>query len=253
MSRARAVSKFVGALLLVALALSFARAARAYEEGRSEYGARLHLTSLPARVRLNTPVPGLPDGGRGALLRAMATWSAVTCGSMAVSFVKANHGEEAPIEIRAVASKWRHGEAIAAHTDVESDAWTGEIRRVVIELDARRPWSDAARVPADALDLETVLLHELGHAAGLAHSRRTSAVMRAGLKPGHAPRRALDEDDAAGLCALYTAPVLVRKDKHPVRTDPVFPLPLPRALGVAAALGTFGVGIVCLRRRRRAA
>ncbi|MDI1443399.1 matrixin family metalloprotease [Polyangium sp. 6x1] len=253
MIRARAVLVFVRATLGVLVALSFTPPAWGYEHGRSEYGARLRLASLPARVRLATPVPGFFDGGRGALLRAMATWSSVHCDAREVSFVEANSGEEALIEVRPVSSGWRHGPVIAAHTDVESDKWTGEIRRVVIELDATRRWSDAEVVPADALDLETVLLHEIGHAAGLAHSGHTSAVMRAGLKPGHAARRALDPDDVAGICAAYAAPAKVRQDEPSVRTDPRISFPsAPRALGLAAALGALGAGIAGWRRRRRA-
>ncbi|MDC3955986.1 matrixin family metalloprotease [Polyangium jinanense] len=242
---ARAVLVFVRVSLAMFVALSFTPEAWGYEHGRSEYGARLHLTSLPARVRLATPVPGLSDGGRGAMLRAMATWSRVVCGASGFSFVEANAGEDAPIEVRAVLSGWRHGPAIGAHTDVESDKFTGNIQRVVIELDATRRWSDAENVPADALDLETVLLHELGHAAGLAHSGQTSAVMRAGLKPGHAPRRALDPDDVAGICASYAAPSWVKKDERLVPT-------IPRALALFAAIGALGAGIAAWKRGRKA-
>ena len=244
---------FLRALLVGALALGFAPGAWAYEMGRSEHGARLHLTSLPARVRLDTPVPGFSDGGLGALRRAMATWSGVKCGSIGFSFVEANSGEEATIEVRAVISGWRHGPVIGAHTDVESEPWTGAIKRVVIEIDATRRWSDRANVPADALDLETVLLHELGHAAGLAHSGQTTAVMRAGLKPGHAPRRALDADDVAGICGVYNTPAMVRRDERPTGKNPGGPLAsASRALGAAAVLGALGAGIVGWRRRRRA-
>lgn len=253
MSSARAVFGFVRVSLGMLVALSYTPPARGYEHGRSEYGARLHLTSLPARVRLATPVPGFSDEGRGAMLRAMETWSGVHCGATGVSFVEANAGEDAPIEVRAVREGWRHGQAIAAHTDVESDAFSGEIRRVVIELDATRRWSDAEKVPADALDLETVLLHELGHAAGLAHSARLSAVMRAGLKPGHTPRRALDPDDVAGMCASYAARALVRRDERSAPTDPGRSfVSASRALALFATLAALGAGLAGWRWRRKA-
>nr|WP_281319369.1 matrixin family metalloprotease [Polyangium sp. y55x31] len=187
------------------------------------------------------------------MLRAMATWSGVNCGATRVSFAYANTGEDAPIEVRAVREGWRHGQAIAAHTDVESDKFSGAILRVVIELDATRRWSDVVNVPADALDLETVLLHELGHAAGLAHSAQTSAVMRAGLKPGHAPRRALDPDDVAGMCASYAAPALVKKDERSVPTDPGrSSLWVPRALALFATLAALGAGLAGWKGRRKA-
>ncbi|HVK64774.1 MAG TPA: matrixin family metalloprotease [Polyangium sp.] len=198
-------------------------------------------------------MPSFSDGGRGALLRAMGTWSGVHCRALGGSFVEANAGEDASIEVRAVISGWRHGAAIAAHTDVENDKWTGEIRRVMIEVDATRRWSDADRVPADALDLETVLLHELGHAAGLAHSGQTSAVMRAGLTPGHAARRALDPDDVAGMCATYAAPAGVRQNEPLVQTNAGGSfVSAPRAFVLSAAISAIGAGIVAWKRRRNA-
>lgn len=52
-------------------------------------------------------------------------------------------------------------------------------------------------------DLETVLLHELGHALGLDHSATTDAVMYAAYL---GVRRALTLDDVFGVTTLYPAP-----------------------------------------------
>ena len=171
----------------------------AFEMSRSEYGARLRLTSLPARVRLDTPVPGFADGGRAALLRAIASWNARS--SSSVVLVLTDDDVDVGIEIVAVSENWKFGSAIAAHTAVESDSFHGDIRHAVIEIDAHRNWSDAPDLPANAVDLKSVFLHELGHALGLAHSPHDDAVMRAGIKPGQTRRR-LHEDDAAGIVSI---------------------------------------------------
>ncbi len=206
MNYVRLVAGSFRTLLVVLAAQAVAPAiSMAYEEGRTEYGARLRLASLPARVWFSMPVPGFFDGGQGALSRAMATWNGKSCSSPIFSGAKAQ--TEALVEIRPIRNNWRFGPSIAAHTDIKSDPFKGDIRHVIIEIDASRRWSEDAVVPADALDLETVLLHELGHAVGLDHSRHYQAIMRAGIKPGHAPRRALHEDDIAGICAVARSAV----------------------------------------------
>jgi hypothetical protein len=63
-------------------------------------------------------------------------------------------------------------------------------------------------------DLETVLLHELGHALGLDHSATTDSVMYAGYL---GVRRALALDDVYGVTILYPRP------------EPVAPAPPPGA------------------------
>jgi hypothetical protein len=200
MVRTCAVVRFFRTLLVVVVAqVAVLPNALAYEESQTEYGARLRLTSLPARVRLDTPVPGFSDGGRAALLRAIATWNARACSSPLL--VMTEDEDDVLIEIVPILDHWKFGPVIAAHTAVESDPFQGGIRHVVIEIDARRAWSQDLVVPSSAIDLESVFLHELGHALGLDHSRNQDAVMRAGLKPGQT-RRTLHDDDVTGICVV---------------------------------------------------
>ena len=230
------------ATLLVCV-LSPAGAARAFEQERSAYGARVRLSEGPVRVRLAAPVPGLPDGGKEALGRAMTAWGAPACTSL--RFVEASDFDPADVEVRLVREGWRHGGAIAAHTDVQSDARTGAIARVVIEISGAWTWGGGEALPAGALDLESVLLHELGHAAGFSHSRDPGAVMRAGIKPG-VVRRALAEDDVEGVCAIYPAsgPAALRARSVVKRAN----VAAGAVLGVGGAVA---VGLVIARRRRR--
>jgi Matrixin len=67
-------------------------------------------------------------------------------------------------------------------------------------INTRFKWSTGVSTPAGRYDLESVLLHENGHVAGLGHSADTSAVMYAyygGL------RRELHQDDVDGISFLY--------------------------------------------------
>ena len=58
--------------------------------------------------------------------------------------------------------------------------------------------------PGGAPDVETVALHELGHVLGLLHEDSVPSVMRSGGDPS-VQRRALEDDDRAGVVFLYPA------------------------------------------------
>jgi hypothetical protein len=64
------------------------------------------------------------------------------------------------------------------------------------------PWSLEEDTPDGAYDFRSTLLHEIGHVLGLDHSNAPGAVMRARLSSGQ-QRRALTDDDLAGIRALY--------------------------------------------------
>lgn len=198
MGHLNAILRYIGVLVVIMAAqVAVLPSVMAYEKTRTEMGVRLRLTSLPVRVRLDTPVPGISDGGRAAILRAISSWNARSCSSPL--FVLTEEDDDASIEVISVVDGWKYGPAIAAHTAVDNDPYQGDIRHVVIEIDGRRKWSQNADVAADALDLESILLHELGHSLGLDHSRNSEAIMRAGIKPGQT-RRHLHEDDLSGIC-----------------------------------------------------
>jgi hypothetical protein len=65
-------------------------------------------------------------------------------------------------------------------------------------------------VPANAFDLQSILTHEAGHFLGLAHSNVGCSpsgcpTMDAVYKTGSDDFRTLDQDDVAGICAVYPA------------------------------------------------
>ncbi|KAM1239373.1 hypothetical protein ACFX2J_044820 [Malus domestica] len=65
--------------------------------------------------------------------------------------------------------------------------------------DADEAWAVGA--VADAYDLETVALHEIGHLLGLQHSYVEGAVMSPGVRSGFT--QSLHADDIQGIKALY--------------------------------------------------
>jgi hypothetical protein len=54
----------------------------------------------------------------------------------------------------------------------------------------------------DRIDLQGLLIHELGHVLGIGHSADARATMNAGLPSGIAAR-SLEKDDRDAVCALY--------------------------------------------------
>ena len=69
-----------------------------------------------------------------------------------------------------------------------------------IAINQRLPWSTGCTQVAGRYDLQSVVLHENGHVAGLGHSGATSAVMYPSYQTA---RCALSQDDRNGIATLY--------------------------------------------------
>lgn len=90
-----------------------------------------------------------------------------------------------------------------ALTTVTFRSDTGDILDADIEVNANLNISTERPLPQRGFDLQTVFAHELGHVLGLAHSDDRAATMFATYNPGTIDQGELEDDDRAGLCAIY--------------------------------------------------
>src|SRR5258706_16441256 len=104
-----------------------------------------------------------------------------------------------------------------ALTTVTYNKNTGEIYDADIEVNSHiqmgmRGISTTPKVPNDSFDLQSILTHEAGHFFGLAHSQEPCSAggtdcptMDAMYRTGSDDFRTLEQDDIAGICAIYPA------------------------------------------------
>jgi hypothetical protein len=158
---------------------------------------------------------------QAAAERATATWSGVESASVRFAFQGMT---SAPAE--GIDGKTTLGfidrpdlDRVLGATSFLIDATTGEIAEADIFFNTRFAFSVAPGGQADRNDLESVVLHELGHLLGLGHSAigetegTTRRVIGSGsimfpiaMTAGATADRVLQADDIAGISDLYPAP-----------------------------------------------
>jgi MYXO-CTERM domain-containing protein len=83
----------------------------------------------------------------------------------------------------------------------DRDAKTGNIFDAdIVVADWSTKFASSDVVPNDQMDIETVLVHELGHVLGMGHSKHPEATMFAAQPPGETKKRDLHDDDVDGIC-----------------------------------------------------
>lgn len=111
-------------------------------------------------------------------------------------------------------------EGIIALTTVTFNANTGEIYDADIEVNsASNVLTTGDSAGEVQTDLETVLVHEVGHFFGLEHSDVDGAAMFPEYDTGQL-RRGLSDDDEAGVCAIYPAGDDGENRECPADTEP---------------------------------
>jgi hypothetical protein len=251
-------------------------------------------------IRMTLDTRDLPEGltrtdALRALRRAAATWSAPFCTRVRISVDDGLVNEPGGHEDRrsSIAFHNRHfceagidrpgkcyepRAASVTNVRLGSTLTNGEVEVVEADIDlnaVRFDWSTAAVRTRPSVDLETVMLHELGHAIGLDHvcvrglagvPRRdhlgharppcenaspalsASIMVPAGDSPLAAAlpvRRELAADDIAAVCGLYPAPRARQPGSCGCR------LWAPRARGTTIASGIVGLIALWLRQRLR--
>jgi hypothetical protein len=160
---------------------------------------------------------------RAAVARATSTWQAVP--GAALRFEDLGFTAAAPVGLdgrNTLGFLDRPDlDRVLGATSLLLDASTGALVEADIFFNTRFQWSVAPQGEAGRVDLESVVLHELGHFVGLGHSaigetERTAAggrrVLGSGavmfpiaMTPGSTADRVLQDDDEAAVQDLYAA------------------------------------------------
>ncbi|CAK9139190.1 unnamed protein product [Ilex paraguariensis] len=133
-----------------------------------------------------------PDA-MGAVARAFEKWASVS------HFTFTRTGDFANADIKIGFHRGDHGDGnpFDGRGGVLAHSWPPTDGR--FHYDADEVWSVGP--VANAFDLETVALHEIGHLLGLGHSSVQDAIMFSGIPPG--VTKGLHGDDIDGIKALY--------------------------------------------------
>ncbi len=160
----------------------------------------------------------------GAVDRAAATWSRVGSANVRFAFQGMTSAAAEGVDGRTTLGFIDRPDLdrVLGSTSFMIDTTSGAIAEADIFFNTRFAFSVAADGRPDRVDLESVVLHELGHLLGLGHSaigeteRNSSGSRRVvgsgavmfpiAMSPGTIAERVLHADDVAGISDLYPGP-----------------------------------------------
>jgi hypothetical protein len=134
---------------------------------------------VSTNITLSTDFPELER----PLMAAMSVWNDVSCGPTKLVF-SSQSSNQVSLQLK---HNWRFGAEILAMTTRSSAGIKIEINRGDFS------WTE--------LDYQNILVHELGHVLGLAHSEQLDSVMHPIGQLGYFEFR-LSKDDKKTFCAL---------------------------------------------------
>lgn len=172
--------------------------------------------SVSQRTRSTPPLESIRDTATASF----APWTQVKCGDQQVGIAVAQTQELGMCTVPEYNTRARNANTIIfvedwADRELPADAFgltlvwhnpdTGEIYDADMQINETiGPLTICDRVcPIGAVDLQNVMTHEAGHFFGLGHSQVPGATMSARATVGETSKRTLEDDDRAGLCAIY--------------------------------------------------
>ena len=216
------------ALVVLAVVLAPASAS-AFTATTTDAGTPVHWRSLPIPFRFFSAgsVHFIREEGRAAIREAFHRWSDALCDGRQTSLrfaegediyedkplvAKARGVEPFGIYFRDAGWPYPKGaDSTLAQTNLFFGSESGLVEDADIEINSTSEKFSARETDADAVDLQAVITHEVGHYIGLAHSKEPLSIMLEGYcettdercGKGKVAARRLGPDDVAAVCALY--------------------------------------------------
>ena len=192
--RSKGVRGFaVGSLIALVLSLCISPAAYGYTLTGQHIGADLWYR----------PYVEFTSASREGMRQAMSTWNQYLPVGQRACFENTNHYLTAYPQNDGLCRIYKT--RLGNFNYVAQNTWwynrtTGATSSSDIDVNANYSWANGAY--SGCYDLQTIVLHEIGHSVGLSHSSNSSAVMYA-YAYTNTLKRTLHSDDINGVRSIY--------------------------------------------------